>query len=145
MRITKENAHKIIAQRELCSYMNDTKWKELRYMMKGALPKAPYFTMRTLFDPEGVSYAGDWNYPCICGAHCESYFPDIAFAIEWVKIRPVILLPHPENGHLRGALPYCTKPRTVENDLSEQITAMLKYLSIPFEMEQELFCIYGYK
>ena len=149
MLITKENAQKIIRQRNLCSYMNDTKWNELRTAMTGSLRHEPTFTMRTLFDPEGVSYYGDWNYPCICGSHCESYFPAVAFAIEWVKIRPVIRLPHPEYEkriqHVRGTHPYYTCPRTVDLDLSEEIEAILKQYTIPYEKEQVLFCIYGYK
>lgn len=36
-------AFKIVKQRNLCSYMNDTKWNELRYAMLNKMPfPSPY-------------------------------------------------------------------------------------------------------
>ena len=60
---------KLAEQRQLCSYMNDTKWNELRDAMLNEMPFQPAFTVKFIFDrnePDlsGIisDVSGDWYY-----------------------------------------------------------------------------------
>lgn len=66
----KEKVRKIVQQRNLCSYMNATKWKELRNAMMDEMPFPPPFIIKYL-DTECIEEAdfqndvwhwGDWYY-----------------------------------------------------------------------------------
>ncbi|MBD5088161.1 MAG: hypothetical protein HDT30_05020 [Clostridiales bacterium] len=48
----KAEAFKFVKQRNLCSYMNDTKWNELRYAMLNKMPFPPPYIIKTLFESE---------------------------------------------------------------------------------------------
>ncbi|MCM1416745.1 MAG: hypothetical protein NC430_12585, partial [bacterium] len=55
------------------------------------------------------------------------------FAIEWIKVRPRIL-------KHRGKL---IAPELI--DESTEFEAILKKYNIPYEKQNDIFCIYGYK
>ena len=133
----KEKAFKIVSTRNLCSYMNDTKWNELRWDVLNLLPFPPPYKMKTLFDDycdevmnfqEDVWYHGDWYEGLTYENHFNGYF-----AIEWIKVRPRYL-------KHRGQL---IAPEMI--DESKEFEQILKHHSIPFEMKNGAYCIYGYK
>lgn len=134
----KEKARKIIRQRNLCSYMNSTKWNELRNAMLNEMPFPPPFIVKYLFDAEcieetnfqqDVYYLGDWYY----GLSIDGHYFDAAFAVEWIKVRPRYL-------KSRGAL---VKPEIISAE-SIFIELLQKY-NISFEEEDGVYCIYGYR
>lgn len=133
----KEKALKIAEARNLCSYMNDTKWNELRTAVMNDLPFPPPYIMKTLFKascPEeknfqhDVWYLGDWYE----GLTYENYF-NSGFAIEWLKVRPRYL-------KHRGQL---IEPAII--DETEEFEEILRRYNIPFSIENGMYCIYGYK
>ena len=126
MKDMKEKVRKIIQQRNLSSYMNATKWNELRSAMLNEMPFQPPFIIKYL-DTECVEeadfqsdvyYLGDWYY---------------AFAIEGVKVRPRYL-------RRCGAL---IEPEMISAE--DIFVALLKKYSIPFEENDGVYCIYGYR
>lgn len=137
MKDMKEKVRKIVQQRNLCSYMNATKWNELRSAMLNEMPFQPPFIIKYL-DTECVEeadfqsdvyYLGDWYYAfAIEGA----YF-DASFAVEWVKVRPRYL-------RRCGAL---IEPEMISAE--DIFVALLKKYSIPFEENDGVYCIYGYR
>lgn len=135
--ILKAKALKIVKQRNLCSYMNDTKWNEFRYAMLNQMPFPPSYIIKTLFENEckeernfqnDVYYIGDWYEGFTYG----EYFNG-GFAIEWIKVRPR-LLKH------RGQL---VEPQLI--DASKEFEEILKTYNIFYEKKNDVYCIYGYK
>lgn len=132
----KRKAFRIVQQRQLCSCMNDTKWRELRRAMGYEMPFPPPFILKTLFDremqqPEGMQdafYPGDWEDAFAYGA---DQFDGIA--IEWIRIHPR-LLEH------RGRL---IPPRLL--DASDRLECLLQTYHIPFEKQGVDYVIYGYR
>ncbi len=131
----KEKIRKIVQQRNLCSYMNDTKWRELQHAMVHEMPFPPPYEIKYLFENEtkenqfyqDVPFLGEWE-------NCEDGFDlDAAFAIEWVKVRPQYL-------ERQGKL---IKPKVIKAD--SQFVEILKKYSIPYEIENGTYCIYGYR
>ena len=134
----KERVRKIVSQRELCSYMNDTKWNELRSAMLNEMPFPPPFIVKFLFDSEciketefqkDVYYLGDWYY----GLSLDGCCFNASFAIEWIKIRPRYLKRH---GALIG-------PEIISAE-SDFVRILNKY-NIPFVKNDGVYCIYGYR
>lgn len=133
----KEKALKIAEERNLCSYMNDTKWNELRSAVLNDLPFPPPYIMKTLFEancPEeknfqhDVWYQGDWYE----GLTYKNYFNG-GFAVEWIKVRPRYL-------KHRGQL---IEPEII--DETEEFEEILRRYDIPYDIENGMYCIYGYK
>lgn len=133
----KKKALNIIRDRNLCSYMNNTKWNELRMAMLNEMPFPPAYIIKYLFEDEcpqeknfqsDVWYFGDWNE----GLTFEDYFNG-GFAIEWIKIRPRYL-------KHRGVL---IDPEII--DATEKFEEILIQYNIPFEEENGVYCIYGYR
>lgn len=132
----KQKADHIIESRQLCSYMNDTKWNELRDAMMNEMPFQPAFIVKFVIDedaPDDNSIKndvfGDWYYGLSIDRECFNAF----FVIEWVKIRPWYM-------KKRGALVADEKI-----DASPELEALLRKYSIPYESENGLYCIYGYR
>lgn len=134
----KERARKIIQQRNLCSYMNDTKWNELRTAMMNDMPFPPPFIIKFLFEDEAVgekdfygdvNYFGDWYEAFAIEGHCFNG----AFAVEWIKVRPRYL-------KHRGQL---VMPEVINAE--EKFVEILKRYSIPYEEGDGVYCIYGYR
>ena len=134
----KRKAKNIIQERNLCSYMNDTKWNELRNAMINEMPFPPPFTVKYLFETEfdeeddlqkDVYYLGDWEY----GLSDDGKNFECTFLVEWIKIRPRYL-------KRRGAL--------IESEIidAEKIfVELLEKYNIPYEKSKGVFCIYGYR
>ncbi len=131
----KKQAFNIVRKRSLCSYMNDTKWNELRNAMLYEMPFPPAYVVKTLFEnkcPEEKSllkptYYGDWYEGFAYG----EYFNG-GFAIEWLKINPRFL-------KHRGCL---IKPEVI--DASHDLENILEKYNIPYEKQNYIYCIYGY-
>lgn len=133
----KKKAFEIVKQKNLCSYMNGTKWNELRNAMLNDMPFPPPYIVKYLFEDEcpeeknfqqDVFYLGDWYE----GLTYDNYFHG-EFAIEWIKVRPRYL-------KHRGRF---VEPEVI--DASEKFEEILKQYSIPFEKENGVYCIYGYR
>lgn len=134
----KERVRKIIQQRNLCSYMNDTKWNELRTAVMNDMPFPPPFIIKFLFEDEvvgekdfqsDVNYFGDWYYAFAIEGH---YFNG-ASAVEWIKVRPRYL-------KHRGQL---IEPEVINAD--DKFVEILRRYSIPYEENHGVYCIYGYR
>ncbi|MDE6781078.1 MAG: hypothetical protein K2J40_06435 [Ruminococcus sp.] len=130
----KEKAFKIVKQRNLCSYMNDTKWSELRSAMLNDMPFPPPYAMKTLFEDcgedisEDVYHIGDW-YEGFC---IGEYFNG-GFAVEWIKVRTRIL-------KYRGLL---ISPEVL--DETAEFVGVLKKYNIHYEEKDGIYTIYGYR
>ena len=131
----KKDVYRIIEKRNLCSYMNNTKWEELITAIRNEMPLPPPFEMKYLTQDdifqsnvlkEDVDYWGDWY-----GEH----FPpkEYYFNIEWLKVRPRYL-------KYRGKL--ITHEVVDESKIFEAI--LIRY-NIPYVEENGLYCIYGYR
>lgn len=134
----KERVRKIVQQRNLCSYMNDTKWRELRNAMMNEMPFPPPYIIKFLFEDKAegeeyfsqdVNYFCDWYY---CFA-LEGHYFNGAFAVEWIKVRPRYL-------KYRGQL---IKPEIIEAE--DKFVEILRKYSIPYEESNGVYCIYGYR
>ena len=139
MKDLKTQVNEVIAKRGLGSCMNNTKWCELREGMVNEMPFPPPFILKTVleetcpdepFFQSDVSYWGDWGEDFLC-------YPATGanrwFVIEWVKVRPRYL-------ERRGRL---LAPRLI--DASAQFEAILRKYHIPFERQDDVYCIYGYR
>lgn len=128
----------IVEARGLCSYMNSTKWNELRHAMLHEMPFPPPFLVKFLFEEaavgtaqfeQDVPYHGDW-YEAFA---LDGIAFDGSYAVEWVKVRPRCLKP-------RGRL---LEPEVVSAE--EQFCSILKKYAIPYEEQNGVYCIYGYR
>lgn len=134
----KERVRKIVQQRNLCSYMNNTKWNELRTAMMTVMPFPPPYLLKFVFEDEDVGnkrfytdvyQLGDWyDVFAIDGAYFNS-----SFAVEWIKTRP---------GYLkhRGKL---IEPEIIAAE--DIFIDILKKHSISYEEKDGVYCIYGYR
>lgn len=130
----KKKVYSIIEKRNLCSYMNNTKWDELITAVRNEMPFPPPFDIKYLTQDvipqsvlnEDVAYWGAWH---------GEYFPprEDYFNIEWIKVRPTYL-------KHRGKL---IAPEVV--DESKTFEAILIRYNIPYVEENGLYCIYGYR
>jgi hypothetical protein len=135
----KETVHNIIVQKGLSSVMNDTKWLKLQKAID-SLPFPPPFSERllTYTDDYPISPMVEGLRTCYgnCHGNWSSFWEEgLApfFVIEWLKVKP-------RYAKYRG--------RLVADEIfdeTEEFVALLKKLSIPYEEENGLFMIYGYK
>ena len=139
MRELKEQVRKIVEKRNLCSYMNDTKWSELRTAMMNEMPFLPPYILKFVFDDEPIGSKGFYNNEKgVTDWHSvfaiDGQYFNGSFAVEWIKIRPR-LLKH------RGKL---VEPEVI--DAEDIFVEILKKYSIPYECEADgVYCIYGYR
>ena len=134
----KEKVREIVTQRNLCSYMNNTKWNELRTAMMNDMPFPPPYIIKFLFEDEAIGekhfsedvyYLGDW-YSIFA---IEGHYFNGAFAVEWIKVRPRYLK---HRGHL-------IKPEVI--DAEDKFVEILRQHSIPYKENDGIYCIYGYR
>lgn len=130
----REKVSLIIKERNLCSFMNNTKWNELISAITEEMPFPPPFDIKYLTEEDcfpnellngDVYHLGDWkgeNFPS------EEYY----FNIEWIKVRPR----HLEH---RGTL---IKPEII--DESKLFEAILNRYHIHYEERNGSYYIYGY-
>lgn len=125
----KARVMKTVAERNLVSVMNDTKWRELQGAVINTLLFPPPYQAKYLLEdrlyPEefetDVSYWGDW---------IEGIVP--FYSVEWIRIRPRYL-------KHRGRL---VSPEVI--DITDDLVKLLKELSIPYRLENDTYIIYGY-
>lgn len=125
----KARVMKTVAERNLVSVMNDTKWRELQGAVINTLLFPPPYQAKYLLEdrlyPEefetDVSYWGDW---------IEGIVP--FYSVEWIRIRPRYL-------KHRGRL---VSPEVI--DITDDFVKLLKELSIPYRLENDTYIIYGY-
>ena len=130
----RQRVSEIIAERHLTSIMNDTKWIELQTAIS-SLPFPPPYIVKCLTDEndlsagrldETPSYIGDWS------SYYEEGLPPF-FTIEWMKVCP-------RYGKHRGGL----LDKEVIDETSQFIDILDKY-AIPYEKDDTMIVIYGYR
>ena len=135
----KEQVRKIVERKNLCSYMNDTKWNELRMAMMNDMPFLPPYILKFVFDDKPIGHASFCNNEkCMTDWHSvfaiDGQYFNSSFAVEWIKVRPK-LLKH------RGKL---VELEVI--DAEDIFVEILKKYSIPYECEEDgVYCIYGYR
>ncbi len=134
----RKKVQRIIDEKGLCSCMNATKWNELRNAVINELPFQPPFIVKFLMDEEcfgeqdferDVYHTADWHY----AYSIDGYSFDASFAIEWIRI-------HPRYLKSRGAL---LEPEVVSCE-KEFVQVLNKY-NIPYEEENGVYTVYGYR
>ncbi len=137
----RERIADIVAERNLASYMNDTKWEEFRVAMLEEMPIEPPHEYKTLFEddytPDSfVQYLIDHEGPLGPGDFDEESFNGLDYkAIEWVKVRPRFFT---REGPLLVR-------KDIWHDYEKEFVAVLEKHSIPYEEENGVYTIYGYK
>lgn len=125
-----------IGRRGLVSCMNNTKWREFVYAMENEMPFPPPYEYKTLFENGEYTDAAD-----IDESRIGDYGDDIGLnwhdfkSIEWVKVKPR----HYDNEG--GRLYEKRKYHYAEKEFEE----LMKEYSIPYEEENGVYTIYGYK
>lgn len=127
-----EKIAKMIEERQLTSYMNTTKWMEFLQVMTKEMPlKVPY-AFRTLFDEDGRN--DDLYITC----YCRECFNNHDFkSLEWVKVKPKFC-----EKKYRGRL---IEDEEIWHDLEEEFMDGMKKYSIPYEEEDGMYIVYGYR
>ena len=125
----------IVCERNLCRYMNHTKWNEFISAVKREMPFPPAFNIkyvtqknveRSKIETEDVDYFGDWEG--------ENFPPqEFYFNVEWIKVRPCYL-------KCQGKM---IEPKLIDG--AKEFEEILHKFNIPFEEKDGLYCVYGYK
>lgn len=127
----KRRMRRILTERGLTSFMNDTKWRLLCEAVASELPFPPAYQLKRL-DVEGPypreldhepSYYGDW------GTTPEAL---LGLEVEWLRVAP-------RYQRARGPL-----IAAVVEDCTDDFRSVLTRLSIPFSEEDGFFTIYGH-
>jgi len=127
-----EKIAKIIANRQLTSYMNDTKWKEFLQLMTEEMSMRVPYAFHTLFDMDHIN--DDFYDTC----YCQDCFNGYHFkSLEWVKVMPKFV----EHKH-RGIL---LDDEEIFYDLEDEFVEKIQKYSIPYEREDGIYIIYGYR
>jgi hypothetical protein len=117
----------------LASFMNQTKWRELRAAVETGLPFIPAWEAQNILLPPQPVRRG---LTAVAGGHGWSYEDMPPFPlVEWVRMIPRI------HATVGGPL----RPPQVVEDCSDDLRAVLVRLSIPFLEDGEgAFWVYGY-
>ena len=110
------------------SCMSEEKWDIMRRAMSAEMPFQPPYTLKFLTDESPCAEDKNWHEAYVY----EGLFNG-AFAVEWVKIRPC-------TQKVRGKL---IAPEII--DAGKELEEILKKYSIPYEEENGVYCIYGYR
>lgn len=127
-----EKVMEVINDRQLVSYMNNTKWKEFVHAMDEEMSVAVPFDLKNLFEDDHFEL-----YDCL---YDDEWFNNYDFkSIEWVKVKPKF---H-ESIH-RGML---IPDEKIYYDVTEEFLSLMKKYSIPYEYDEteDVYIIYGYK
>lgn len=122
-----------LQRRGLASFMNQTKWRELRAAVEIGLPFVPAWEVQNILLPAQTVRRGLIS---VGGGHRWNYEDMPPFPlVEWVRMIPRI------HAAVGGPL----RPMQVVEDCTEDLRAVLVRLSIPFlEDEEGAFWVYGY-
>lgn len=128
-----ETIAEIIQERQLTSYMNNTKWKEFIHVMEEEMSIAVPYDYKTLLEEsrDNLSFGTGYDIESFNGYHFKS--------IEWVKVKPKFY----ERKH-RGVL---LEDEKIYYDAEQEFLDQMDKYSIPYEYdeENEAYTIYGYK
>lgn len=134
----KEKIKRQVSERNLCSCMNNTKWRELRDAMMSEMPFSPPYMTKFLFEETESDHTvlmkacQPYNWYYVYSVEGECF--DAAFAIEWIRIFPRIKVTR--SGY----------PSTYTENAEKALCDILNKYSIPFEKDENgIFCIYGYR
>ena len=130
----KEKVMEIVSRKSLYSCMNNTKWKELQNAVAD-LPFPPPYILKDVCQEESalpnfdkdVGYWGDWSEEGL-------YNWGDYYAIEWIKVRPRYTK---HQGRLL--------PDVIADDVTKDFLAILKNHNIPYEVDNGVFIIHGYR
>ena len=112
--------------------MNATKWDELRNAMMNEMPFQPPYSVKFLTDEfadEAGGHPMDWHY----AYSIDGVGFDCSYAIEWLKIRP-------RYTKAKGAL---IPPEVISGE--EELRSLLEKYNIPYEEQDGVYYVYGYK
>ncbi|KQL38279.1 hypothetical protein AN960_14855 [Bacillus sp. FJAT-25509] len=124
----KKKLYKVLEKKQLCSVMNNTKWRQLKEAVLTTLPFVPPLQIKMVLEdtpnPQNfdndVYGSGDW----MDGVPLRS--------IEWIRVRPrrlesmgLLLLPK-------------------EIDITKEFLEILHKYKIPYKEHNNSFYIYGY-
>lgn len=149
----KERVLELIEKRGLVSFMNTTKWKELKRAVIEEMPFQPKYYMK-IVEMETVNmkhvdatinetmWCNYWKGEAHWGYLDDPRFEDLLswdcfatpfWAIEWIKVKP-------KKGISQDGL---VVSEIV--DATKQFVAILKRYNIPYEEENGVYTIYGYR
>ncbi|ADU23417.1 DUF6678 family protein [Ruminococcus albus] len=124
----KSEAFRAAQTKGLENCLSKEKWDILRQAMMNEMPFQPPYTVKFITDEEPCTEEINWYEAYLY----EGLFNG-AFALEWVKIRPC-------TQKVRGKL---IAPEII--DAGKELEDILKKYSIPYEEENGVYCIYGYR
>lgn len=133
----RERAFQTVQERNLTSYMNNTKWEKFLEIVNEKLPFPPEYVYKLLSDsPDREDIQPFRNIPRGKGCYCFECFAYHRFyEIEWLRITPKYAVNH------GGIL--------VENlevfDETEELIQKLENAHIPYERDDRDIIIYGYR
>ncbi|WP_088068135.1 DUF6678 family protein [Gottfriedia luciferensis] len=126
----KKKLYKALEKKQLCSVMNNTKWRQLKEVVLTTLPFVPPLQIKTVledtpnpqdFDNDNNVYgSGDW----MDGVPRP--------LIEWIRVRPMRL----ESNGLN------ITPKVI--DISNEFLEILHKYKIPYKIDNNTIYIYGY-
>ena len=126
-----EKIAETVQGRNLTSYMNNTKWRELLYSLEEQIPEIN-IQYKTLFEDKGPD--------CFWGLCGDEYICHMNYAaIEWMKISQFIT-DEKRIGRLIA-------PGIIRFDQKQQLIDIFERYNIPFDYDAEdkYFTVYGYK
>lgn len=128
-----EQIAEIVHERQLTSYMNNTKWKEFLHAMKDEMSIMIPYNYKTLFEENENDLWWGRHYDI------ESFNNYQFKSIEWVKMKPKFY----ESEH-RGRL---IEDEKIYYNVEQEFLDLMRKYSIPFVYDEgnEQYIIYGYK
>ena len=124
----KLEAFRMAQTKGLENCLSKEKWDIMRQAMMNEMSFQPPYTVKFITDEEPCTEEINWYEAYVY----EGLFNG-AFALEWVKIRPC-------TQKVRGKL---IAPEIF--DAGKELEDILKKYSIPYEEENGVYCIYGYR
>ena len=126
----KKKLYKVLEKKQLCSVMNNTKWRQLKEAVLTTLPFVPPLQIKMVledtpnpqnFENDNDDYgSGDWM----------DGVPRLL--IEWIRDRP---------GRL-GSMGLIIPPKVI--DISKEFLEILNKFKIPYKIDNNTIYIYGY-